>query len=252
MQLSSHSVSIDPCRRVCSLLNAYAVPRRNDRRAFGQTAGVAEDWRVTVTLSAAGDAASLASALHEERLDHEVVVGLDRVAVSVAHDRVFLYADTRISAEAAERVVAGLARTRGLEPTLQLDRWHPIEEHWEDARNALPDDAAERRREHERREADETAESEATGIADWEVRVEFPTHHAAAEFAHHEEAAHRKIVRRWKYVLIGTDDEDDAHALAARLADELPGAIVHVEPGSGVAWELLPDRPFAVFGGLAG
>lgn len=213
---------------------------------------MAEDWRVTVTLPTAEDAATLASALHEQELDRELVVGLDRVAVSVAEDRVFLYANNRRSAEAAERIVSGLGGERGLEPALRLDRWHPIEEHWEDARAAVPDDAAARQREHDRREADETAESEATGIADWEVRVEFPTHHAAAEFADREEASRQPIVRRWKYVLIGADDEDDARALAARLRVELPDAIVHVEPGSGVAWELLPGRPFAVFGGLAG
>ena len=213
---------------------------------------MAEDWRVTVTLPTADDARALTSVLHEEQLDHELVVGLDRVAVSVAEDRVFLYANNRRSAEAAERVVHDLATGRGLEPALQLDRWHPIEERWEDARAAYPEDAASREREHDRREADETAESESTGIADWEVRVEFPTHHAAAEFADREEATHQPIVRRWKYVLIGADDEDDARALAARLRNELTDAIVHVEPGSGVAWELLPDRPFAVFGGLAG
>jgi predicted nuclease with TOPRIM domain len=213
---------------------------------------MAEDWRVTVTLPAAGDAGALAAVLHGQRLDHEVVVGLDRVAVSVADDLVYLYADTRLSAQAAEEVVRDLAVARGLQPTFRLDRWHPIEERWEDARVELPDDPGEAELEHARREADETAESEATGIADWEVRVEFPSHGAAAEFAEREEAAHRPIVRRWKYVLIGTDDEDDARALAQRLKNELPEAIVHVEPGSGVAWEFYRDRPFAVFGGLAG
>lgn len=213
---------------------------------------MAEDWRVTVSLPNADDAATLASALHEEHVDHELVVGLDRVAVSVNEDRVFLYADNRLSAEAAEEVVRDLSVANGLVPEFRLDRWHPIEERWEDARVALPGTEAAREREHERREADETAESEATGIADWEVRVEFPTHHEAEQFAEREEAAKQPIVRRWKYVLIGADDEDDARVLAARLERELPDAIVHVEPGSGVAWEFLPDRPFAVFGGLAG
>jgi hypothetical protein len=213
---------------------------------------VAEDWRVTVSLSSPRDAEAFATALHDEQFDHELVVGLERIAVSVTDDRVYLYANDRLSADAAEEVVDNLARSRGLAPTYQLDRWHPVEERWEDARVELPDDAVDRRREHRRREAHETAESEATGIAEWEVRIEFPSHHAAAEFAEREEAAKQPIVRRWKYVLIGADDEDDARRLAKRLELEQPDAIVHVEPGSGTAWELLPDRPFAVFGGLAG
>jgi chemotaxis regulatin CheY-phosphate phosphatase CheZ len=219
---------------------------------IGQTPAMAEDWRVTVTLPTTDDAEALTKALHEEKLDEEVDVGLDRVAVSVAEDRIYLYADTRLSAQAAMEVVRDVAVARGLQPTFQLDRWHPIEERWEDARVELPDDAAEQAAEHERREADETADSQTTGIADWEVRVEFPSHQAAAAFAEREEAEHQAIVRRWKYVLIGVNDEDDARALATRLKDELPDAIVHVEPGSGVAWEFYRDRPFAVFGGLAG
>jgi chemotaxis regulatin CheY-phosphate phosphatase CheZ len=213
---------------------------------------MAEDWRVTVTLPTADDAGALTQALHEQKLDEEVDVGLDRVAVSVADDRIYLYANTRLSAQAAKEAVRDVGVARGLQPTFQLDRWHPIAERWEDARVELPDDVAEATRERERREADETADSQATGIADWEVRVEFPSHHAAAEFAEREEAAHQAIVRRWKFVLIGVNDEDDARALAARLQAELPDAIVHVEPGSGVAWEFFRDRPFAVFGGLAG
>jgi hypothetical protein len=27
---------------------------------------------------------------------------------------------------------------------------------------------------------------------------------------------------------------------------------VHVEPGAGLVWQLMPNNPFAIFGGLAG
>ena len=215
---------------------------------------MAEDWRVTVTLADATGVAPLLQVLHEHRADHELEVPAgERVAVSATEDSVIMYANTRWSAESAEEVVGKLAAEHGLAVELRLDRWHPEEERWEDARAALPETDAEHRAEHERREADETADSEATGIADWEVRVEFQSHHEAVEFANREEENGRPVVRRWKFVLLGANDEDDAQTLVARLEQELPpGAVVHAEPGSGVAWEFTPSNRFAVFGGLAG
>ncbi|HEY7397298.1 MAG TPA: hypothetical protein VH538_03275 [Gaiellaceae bacterium] len=215
---------------------------------------MAEDWRLTVTLRDATRVAPLLQVLHEHRADHDLQVPAgERVAVSASDECVNVYADTRRSAEAAEQIVRGLAAEHGLDPRFQLDRWHPEEERWEDARVALPETAAEHELEHERLEADETADSEETGIAEWEVRVEFDSHHEAAAFADREEANGRSVVRRWKFVLLGADDEDDAKALAKRLQQELPaGAVVHAEPGSGVAWEFTRANAFAVFGGLAG
>jgi hypothetical protein len=215
---------------------------------------MAEDWRVTITLADATGVAPLLQVLHDHRSDHELEVPAgERVAVSAADDRVILYADTRWSAESAETVVRDLAAQHGLDVELQLDRWHVEEERWEDARVALPDTTAEHEEEHERREADEAADSEATGIAEWDVRVEFKTHHEAAEFAERQEANGQSVVRRWKFVLLGANDEDDANSLAQRLQQELPpGAVVHAEPSSGVAWEFTPSNRFAVFGGLAG
>jgi hypothetical protein len=61
------------------------------------------------------------------------------------------------------------------------------------------------------------------------------------------------VLRRWKYLLVGCSNEDEARSLAARLEDQAPkGARVEVEPGSGLAWEALPPNPFAFFGGLGG
>jgi hypothetical protein len=215
---------------------------------------MAEDWRVTVTLQDATGVAPLLQVLHEHSADHALQIPAgERVAVSSSDDCVNVYADTRRSAEAAEEIVRALAAEHGLGVRLQLDRWHPEEERWEDARVALPATAAEHELEHERREEEEALESEETGIAEWEVRVEFDSHHDAAAFADREEANGLSVVRRWRYVLLGADDEDDAQALAKRLEQELPsGAVVHAEPGSGVAWEFTRGNAFAVFGGLAG
>jgi hypothetical protein len=136
---------------------------------------------------------------------------------------------------------------------VRLDRWHHEEEEWEDASVPLPQTAAEVRTEHERLEQAETAESRTTGLAEWEVRIDLASHHdaiAMAERLDRDGFAH--VVRRWKFLLVGTADRDNADALAQRLKTELPaGATVHAEPGSGMAWQLMPRNPFAVFGGLS-
>ena len=50
---------------------------------------------------------------------------------------------------------------------------------------------------------------------------------------------------------MGAVNEDQAHALAERLAEEAPdGARIEVEPGGQMVWEVVPANPFAVFGGL--
>ena len=86
------------------------------------------------------------------------------------------------------------------------------------------------------------------------MRIELASHHDARALAERlENEGFHLVVRRWSYLLVGTDNEDDARELAQKLEDELPdGATIHVEPGGGTAWKAVPSNPFAVFGGLAG
>ena len=51
------------------------------------------------------------------------------------------------------------------------------------------------------------------------------------------------VVRRAHYVIAGTATKEDAEALAARLHGE-------VEPGGELVYEVQPDNPFVIFGGL--
>ncbi len=136
----------------------------------------------------------------------------------------------------------------------KLDLWHHVEEEWEDASVPLPASPQEKQAEHERREQQETAESQASGLAEWEVRIEFDSHHDAVALAERlRQEGFERVVRRWKYLLVGTADEDDARALAERLKAQAPAAAtIHVEPGGGMAWQLMPRNPFAVFGGFKG
>src|SRR4051812_6964036 len=189
--------------------------------------------------------------LHELELTDESFGG--RVAVSGDGANVFLYADSEADARQAQTVVDRVLQESGERGEFDLERWHHEEEMWEPATVPLPSTPAEHEAEHERREEQEEAESEASGIADWEVRIELASHHDAQELGERLEQEGYRPVRRWKYLIVGAGDEDDAKALATRLQADAPvGATVHVEPGSGLAWQFMPANPFAVLGGLGG
>jgi extradiol dioxygenase family protein len=216
---------------------------------------VAEDWRVTATLHEQEHRAHLMAMLHEHEVEADARQRLGgRVAVSGEGNHVFLYADTDAAARGAQRVVEQLLPVHGMSATFKVDRWHHEEERWEDASVPLPATPEARRVEHERLEQEETEESQGSGVAEWEVRIELASHHDAHALAERlESEGVPSVVRRWKYLLIGANDQDDAAALAKRLQGELPpGATIHVEPGSGLAWQLTPGNAFAIFGGLSG
>jgi hypothetical protein len=215
---------------------------------------MAEDWRVTMIIESRENVESVLQALREREVQQELCDQLGgRVAVSSDGPNVFLYADTRRGAEAGERALREVLEEQGLDGEPRLDRWHPLEERWEDAKVPLPTTDAARRAERERLDEQDEQDSERTGVAQWEVRVELPTPREAEALADTLERDGQSVVRRSTYLLIGTNDRDDADALARRLQAEAPqAAYVHVEPGSGLAWELRPRNPFAIFGGLAG
>jgi hypothetical protein len=202
---------------------------------------VADDWRVTIALSDAEDARRVLGDLHEREVHDEIG---SRVAVSSDGPNLFLYADTRRAAEAGERALAGVLGEHGPAGTPTLERWHAVEERWEDPSVELSSDE-----EADRAEANDEAESIATGVAQWEVRVELDSPRAAEALAEQLDGEGLSVVRRSSYLLVGANDEDEAKELAARLGAE---GTVHVEPGAGVAWQLMPRNPFAIFGGLGG
>ncbi|HZQ82230.1 MAG TPA: hypothetical protein VFB25_09675 [Gaiellaceae bacterium] len=206
---------------------------------------MADDWRVTITLESDDDANGVLRILHKR--DVQDALG-SRVAVSSDGPHLFLYADTRRAAEAGERALREVLGEEGLRGTPELTHWHPVEERWESPDVHLSD-----AEEHQRLEAEETEESLEENVAEWEVRVELASHRDAEEFAKRLEDEGATVTRRWRYLLVSANDSDDANALAKRIEAEAPeGATVHVEPGAGLAWELMPRNPFAIFGGLAG
>jgi hypothetical protein len=213
---------------------------------------MADDWRLTVDLDDEGDGTQLVEWLAALRLEAQERERLgNRVIVSRDGPRVFLYADSEQGAREAEGVVRGHLSERDLPARLALERWHPAEQAWEDASVPMPQTeeqlAAERGRQQER----EAAESRAKGYAAWEVRVELPAPGDTLALAERLEAEGIPVVRRATFLLAGAANHDEAVALAERLRTELPqGARVEVEPGGGMVWEVMPENPFAVFGGL--
>jgi hypothetical protein len=212
---------------------------------------VADDWRLTIELDDEEGSRELVEWLREVRLEAGEREPLgERVIVSRNGPRVFLYVD----AEDRARHVESIVRAKLGHPAVgrvDLARWHPAEQRWEDPSVPLPTTEEEWREEHARLQAREARESHASGYAEWEVRVELPSHDETVDFAERLEAEGRPVVRRYTYLLVGAVNEDQARELAERLASEAPrGSRVDVEPGGRMVWEVAPSNPFVVFGGL--
>jgi len=119
----------------------------------------------------------------------------------------------------------------GIGAEFALHRWHPIEEEWQSPDVAMPQTEAERQAEHQRLEDAETADSVAAGSAGWQARVELESHREAVALAHKLQGEGHPVVRRWKFLVAGANNEDDAQALAEHIRQEAPpGATVVAEP----------------------
>ncbi len=214
---------------------------------------VADDFRIRVEFEDEGSILHFGRSLREREFEKELRDQLgDGVIVTHDGSEVFLYASTLEQARAAERAVREVLEHQQIRADVSsVQRWHPVEEAWEDASVPLPQTAAEVAIEEARDEQQETQDADKLGYAEWEVRVDLPAHRDAVELAERLEAEGiTPIVRRWKYLLIGTATDDDARALAERIRSEAPeGADVRAEPSSAIGWESTGQNPFAAFGG---
>jgi hypothetical protein len=152
-----------------------------------------------------------------------------RLAVSRDDDVIFVYTDLQAAAERARQIVEAELADEGIAAEIQVERWLPDEERW----SGEP--------------PQETWEEEEVrrGYAPWEVRVELDSHAEADGLADTLEQEGYDVVRRWRYLIVGAASEEEARALARRVHGE-------VEPGGEVVWEVAPQNPFALFGGLGG
>ena len=190
-----------------------------------------DDWRVTISLAGPAQAGQAQRALSGHEVEEDVRRQLGQTIVVGAGDaQIFLYAGTEIAATEAQRVARDVLAQQGIQAEFALHRWHPIEGQWESPDVAIPQNEAERQAEHQRLVDSETAESQAAGAARWQARVEFPSHREAVALARKLEHEGLPVARRWKFLIVGADNEDDVRKLAARIRREAPpDAVVRVE-----------------------
>jgi hypothetical protein len=216
---------------------------------------MSDDWRLRIELASHDDARRLARQLGDRELEHDLerTYG-ETVVVSVDGAQVFCYCGTRRQAQAAARLIDDIARREGLDPSVQLGRWHPLAERWEDPDLPLPADPDDGTAGIERAErlADERTESAEQGYPDFEVRIDLPSRHAAGELSRRLDEQGLAHVRRWSTILIGAADEAVGADLADRMRAQTGGeARVTVGRNERAIYDALP-HPFAVLGGMGG
>ena len=216
---------------------------------------MADDWRLQVGLFEHGRAHALTERLAAGKLSDDLEEAFGkRLVVSADPPNVFVYTGDREQAEAAEAKIREVAAEHGWEIEIELRHWHPTAEDWEDPDKPLPATDAEQVAEHQALLAQEQEDSSVRGYPEYEVRIECPSHRDTVKLDQRLHDEGYPTVRRWKYLLVGANDEDSAKALAERLRAEVPqGCTVTAEASLRQTYDDEPTRgSFAIFGGLGG
>jgi hypothetical protein len=192
-----------------------------------------DDWRIRIELPDEEGARGLLERLGLARSDAKELADelrAHRLAVSQDGDTVFVYAATGMQAEQASRVIEEELQDAALTPSrLVTERWLPDEDRWNDD----PD------------QGDVEEDLLQRGYAPWEVRVETSSLGEAHDLAEQLRAEGFDVSRTFTFVIAGTATRKQAVELAQRVHG-------HVEPGGELVYEVQPQNPFAVFGGLGG
>ena len=189
-----------------------------------------DDWRIRITLpeqhvetfleriglDLSSEARELARALAGKRL-----------AVSRADDTVFVYTAAHSEAAQALAVVQSELAREGRSAATVVEHWLETEGRWDDD---APAPGAEQ-------------ELLARGYAPWEVRVTAASRKEARLLAEQLEREGYAPVRAWEHLIVGAASREDADQLAHRLHGT-------VAPGGKLVYEVRPENPFALFGGL--
>jgi hypothetical protein len=190
-----------------------------------------DDWRIRIELPDEEGARGFLERLHLARRDAEELADElreHRLAVSRDEDTVFVYAASGMQAEQASRIV---------EEELEESDWEParyVIEHWLDDEDRWDDEPP---------SSDTETELLSRGYAPWEVRVECDSLGAADDLADELRKEGYGVSRTFNFVIAGTRTRAEAVELARRVHGE-------VEPGGELVYEVQPQNPFAVFGGL--
>ncbi len=192
-----------------------------------------DDWRIRIELPDEAEAQDLLGRLGLRQSGAEELADdlrEHRLAVSQDGDTVFVYAATGMQAEQAARIIESELDDQGLTPSrFVTERWLQDEERWND----------------DPEEPDIEEELLQRGYAPWEVRVEADSLREAHDLAEQLRSEGYDVSRTFTYVIAGARSREEAVELARRIHGE-------VEPGGELVYEVQPQNPFAVFGGLAG
>ena len=192
-----------------------------------------DDWRIRIELPDEADAQDLLGRLGLRQSGAEELADdlrEHRLAVSQDGDTVFVYAASGMQAEQAARIIESELDDQGLTPSrFVTERWLQDEERWND----------------DPEQPDIEEELLQRGYAPWEVRVEADSLREAHDLAEQLRSEGYDVSRTFTYVIAGAGSREEAVELARRIHGE-------VEPGGELVYEVQPQNPFAVFGGLAG
>ena len=181
------------------------------------------DWRVTISLSGQADIEQARQSFSEQEVEQDVRRRLGHnIVVGAGDSEIFLYAGTELAAREAERAAREVLGQLGIEAEFAVHRWHPIEEEWRSPDVAMPQTEAEREAEHQRLEEAEASESRAAGTALWQARAELPSHREAVALSGKLQGEGYAVVRRWKFLIVGANSDDEARALAEHIRQEAP------------------------------
>jgi hypothetical protein len=190
-----------------------------------------DDWRIRIELPDEEGARGFLERLHLARRDAEELADElreHRLAVSRDDDTVFVYAASGMQAEQASRIVEEELQESDWEPKRYvIEQWLDDEDRWDD----------------EPPSPDTETELLSRGYAPWEVRVECDSLGAADDLAEQLRDEGYGVSRTFNYVIAGTRTRAEAVELARRVHGQ-------VEPGGELVYEVQPQNPFAVFGGL--
>ncbi len=204
-----------------------------------------DEWRLEVDFEEDEPALGLAARVEAGEVEHDLSLEFQgRVILSRDGPLLFVYAASREQIEAARDALVADSKRHHSEPEVDLRRWHPVAEEWRDPEEPLPETSDAERTERRSLMERERQAAVTNGYPEFEVRADLGSHHDAVAVWRRLVEEGLPAIHRWRYLVVGAGDEDNAKELRDRIeAEAPPGSHVKVE---GTWQAVVHDRnPFA-------